>query len=148
MASTDKPVIIIGASISGLTLAQGLRKAGIPYQIFERDSSLSARSAGWGLTIHWALSAFLELLPNEIGGRLPETYVNPDAVERGETGSFTFFDLSNGEAKWKVPAAVRIRVSRDRLRRLLTTDVDVDVCSLGWRTFMALISCSLSSAVV
>lgn len=130
MASTDKPVIIIGASISGLTLAQGLRKAGIPYQIFERDSSLSARSAGWGLTIHWALSAFLELLPNGIGGRLPETYVNPDAVERGETGSFTFFDLSNGEAKWKVPAAVRIRVSRDRLRRLLTTDVDVHVCSL------------------
>ncbi|MCJ1251677.1 hypothetical protein MMC30_008912 [Trapelia coarctata] len=125
MSPAVRPVVIIGAGISGLTLAQSLRKTGIPYQIFERDSSLSARSAGWGLTIHWALSVFRELLPDDIWTRLPETYVNRGAVERGENGSFTFFDLSNGEAKWKVPAAVRIRVSRDRLRRLSTTDVDV-----------------------
>ena len=127
MASEVKPIIIIGAGISGLTQAQALRKAGIPYQVFERDSSLASRSAGWGLTIHWALSAFCELIPDEIRTRLPETFVNRDAVEKGEKGSFTFFDLSNGEAKWKVPAAVRIRVSRDRLRRLLTSSIDIHV---------------------
>lgn len=120
-------IIIIGAGISGLTLAHGLQKAGIPYQIFERDASLSARSAGWGLTIHWALSAFHDLIPDELRARLPETYVNREAVEKGENGTFTFFDLSNGEAKWKVPAAKRTRVSRDRLRRLLTTGVEIHV---------------------
>ena len=83
-------IIIIGASISGLMLAHGLQKAGISYQIFERDSSLSARSAGWGLTIHWALSAFQDLIPEELWTRLPETYVNREAVEKGENGSFTF----------------------------------------------------------
>lgn len=148
MASADKPVLIIGAGISGLTLALGLRKAGIPYQIFERDSSLSARSAGWGLTIHWALPAFCELLPDDIKTRLPETYVNRDAVEKGENGSFTFFDLSSGEAKWKVPAAVRIRVSRDRLRRLLTTSVDVHVCSFVYGMFYRVYRGAYSSAVV
>ena len=33
------PVIIMGAGMVGLTLAQALKKAGIPYEVYERDTS-------------------------------------------------------------------------------------------------------------
>ena len=126
MAEYQAPLLIIGAGISGLTLAQACRKQSIPYRLFERDGSPLHRSAGWGLTLNFALPHFRSLVPEDILRRLPETYVNRDAVEAGEKGTFTFFDLSTGEAKWKVPATERIRVSRDRLRALMLTGLDIE----------------------
>lgn len=123
--SHQNPVIIVGAGVSGLTLAQACRKQGIPYRIFERDESATHRSGGWGLTIHWALPDFKALLPDHLVERLPECFVNRGAVEDGEKGSFTFFDLSTAEPRWQVPAAERIRVSREKLRTLLLTDLEV-----------------------
>jgi 2-polyprenyl-6-methoxyphenol hydroxylase-like FAD-dependent oxidoreductase len=125
MPSRQDPVIIIGAGVSGLTLAQACRKENIPYRIYERDESVKFRSVGLGLTIHWALSTFKALLPDELVSRLSECYVDRGAVEAGEKGSFTFFDLSTGEPRWQVPAAERIRVSREKLRTLLLTGLDV-----------------------
>jgi 2-polyprenyl-6-methoxyphenol hydroxylase-like FAD-dependent oxidoreductase len=126
LSAPQHPVIIVGAGVSGLTLAQACRKENIPYRIFERDESATHRSAGWGLTIHWVLPAFKALLPDELVSRLPECYVNRGAVEAGEKGSFTFFDLHTGEPRWQVPAAERIRVSREKLRALLLTGLDVE----------------------
>lgn len=126
MSTLALPLLIIGAGVSGLTLAQACRKQQIPYRIFERDASATHRSAGWGLTLNWALPTFRDLLPDDILERLPETYVNKEAVEAGERGSFTFFDLSSGEAKWNVPASERIRVSRERLRKLMLSGLDVE----------------------
>lgn len=127
MFSTRTPILIVGAGISGLTLAQALCKEEIPFQIVEQDSSSSSRSAGWGLTIHWALPTFLDLLPQEVQARIPETYVNQEAVNKGEIGNFAFYDLGSGEVRWKVPPNKRIRVSRERLRQLLLTGIDVKV---------------------
>ena len=123
---SPNPILIIGAGISGLTLAQACRKQNLPYRLFERDSSATHRSAGWGLTLNWALPSFKELIPEDILPRLPETYVNKAAVDAGEKGSFTFFDLSTGEAKWNVPASERIRVSRERLRKLMLTGLKIE----------------------
>lgn len=125
-SSQQDPILIVGAGVSGLTLAQACIKQDIPFRIFERDDSATHRDGGWGLTIHWALPDFKALLPDELVARLPETYVNRDAVEAGEKGSFTFFDLSTGEARWQVPAADRIRVSREKLRSLLLHGVNVE----------------------
>lgn len=121
-------ILIVGAGIVGLLLAQALKKEGIPFTVFERDPNPDHRGKGWGLTIHWALDTLLSLLPQHIVDRLPESYVNPEAVKRGENGNFLFYDLSTGEAKWQVPAARRIRVSRERLRRLLMEGIEVQVC--------------------
>lgn len=123
--SQAQPVLIIGAGVSGLTLAQACRKAEIPYRIFERDESATHRNGGWGLTIHWALDAFKSLLPDDLVARLSETYVNRGAIEAAEKGSFTFFDLSTAEPKFQVPAAERIRISREKLRNLLLENLDV-----------------------
>ncbi|KAI2765745.1 hypothetical protein DTO012A8_9035 [Penicillium roqueforti] len=47
------------------------------------------------------------------------------ASARGDVGRFQFFDLKSGDALYNIPAAERIRVSRVRLRQLLSTGVDV-----------------------
>ncbi len=45
-------ILIIGAGIGGLFLAQFLRKKGVSFEIFERDESASARGQGWALGLY------------------------------------------------------------------------------------------------
>ncbi|EGE02573.1 FAD binding domain-containing protein [Trichophyton equinum CBS 127.97] len=144
MGSTSTPphVLIIGAGITGLVLAQALRKHGVSFAVYERDPDPLHRGKGWGLTIHWSLGAFLRLLPQHLVDRLPETYVDPDAVAKGENGNFLLFDLRTGETKWKVPPAKRLRVSRERLRRLLMDGIDVQ-----WNKSISSISQTSETAV-
>lgn len=134
---TTKPILIVGAGVSGLLLAQYLRKTAdsnnsrVPFRIFERDADLATRGLGWGLTLHWSLPALRVLLPDNLVRRLPEAYVDRAAVDEGRPSTFPFFDLSSGELKAKTPPAPesqRIRVSRDRLRRLLATALDIEAC--------------------
>lgn len=122
------PILIVGAGISGLTLAQYLQKSGVPFLIFERDSSIDIQSGGWGLTLHWGLPILRDMLPDHIVARLPECSVNKEASENGDVGRFPFFDLSSGSALFEVPAAERVRVNRGRLRELLASGIDVKVC--------------------
>lgn len=121
-----QPVLIVGAGISGLTLAQACSNNSIPFRIFERDVDPEYRDVGWGLTLSWSLPTLRSLLAENILARLPEAHVNKRAFDAGQEGNFTFYDLSNGEAKWKVPASERIRVSRRRLRKVLLDGVEVE----------------------
>lgn len=120
-------ILIIGAGITGLTLAQCLKKDSIPFTIFERDPSVSFPRRDWGLTIDWSLDTFLSLLPQHLIDRLPSAYVDPALTARGENGCPRFFDLQTGEARWKMPPLKSIRVSRERLRELLLDGLDVRV---------------------
>ncbi|KAH8902430.1 FAD/NAD(P)-binding domain-containing protein [Coniochaeta sp. PMI_546] len=125
---TSNPILIVGSGVSGLLLAQYLRKTGRPFQIFERDMDLATRGLGWGLTLHWSLPALRSLLPDDLVLRLPEAYVDRAAVEQGKASTFPFFDLSTGELKASTPKAstdTRIRVSRDKFRRLLATGLEI-----------------------
>ena len=129
-AEVERPVLIIGAGISGLLLAQALRSRGILFRIFERDTDFSTRGIGWGLTLHWSLPALRTLLPPELAARLPEAYVDREAVEAGMGSRFPFYDLSSGELVLAAPPASqaeRVRVSRARLRTLLSTGIEVEV---------------------
>ncbi|GKT46112.1 putative FAD-dependent monooxygenase [Colletotrichum spaethianum] len=122
------PVIIVGAGVSGLLLAQYLRKTNVPFCVYERDTDLTTRGVGWGLTLHWSLPALRSLLPDDLVARLPEAYVDRAAVARGEASAFPFFDLSTGDLKGaspRTPESLRIRVTRERLRRLVATDVNI-----------------------
>jgi len=53
--------------------------------------------------------------------------VDAEAVQRGETGNFLLFDLQTGEERYRVPPSKRIRVSREKLRRLLMDGLDIQV---------------------
>ncbi|VUC35375.1 unnamed protein product [Clonostachys rosea] len=124
----DEPIIIIGAGVSGLVLAQYLRKEKIPFKLFERDTDLETRGVGWGLTLHWSLPALRKLLPEDLVARIPEAYVDRAAVQAGDVSRFPFFDLSTGELIAQSPALPewqRIRVSRQKLRELLATGLDI-----------------------
>lgn len=97
--TTTKPIIIIGAGLIGLTLAQGLKKAGFSYKIYDRDGSLHQRPAGWGITMHWALPALEACLPPELFARIPTIQVDPVEGAKGQLGSYHY-----GAKKVKVHA--------------------------------------------
>ena len=44
-------VLIIGAGPGGLGFAQVLRRANIPFEIFERDDGVGNRSQGWAFSL-------------------------------------------------------------------------------------------------
>ncbi|KAH0565379.1 hypothetical protein GP486_001228 [Trichoglossum hirsutum] len=119
-------ILIIGAGITGLLVAQALKVHNIPFTIYERDPSPSHSGVGWALTLHWALPVFLSVLPDSLLPHLPSTYVNPEASAAGEDGNFLLLDLRTGDEKWRVPPNRRIRVRREGLRKVLMEEVDVE----------------------
>ncbi|KAK4496707.1 hypothetical protein PRZ48_012690 [Zasmidium cellare] len=121
-----KPVIIVGAGIVGLSLANGLKQAGIPFEVYERDAAIDSRGQGWAITIHWALPYLEKLLAPEVLAAVLETEVDPD-VGRNDTGNFLFLNLATLDAKFKIPPAARRRVSRERMRRALWRGVEEHV---------------------
>ena len=122
-------VLIIGAGITGVLLAQALKTRNIAFSIYERDPSAHYRGPGWGLAIHWAKQTLLSLLPGSLQERLLEANVDPEGALKGECGRFPLFNLKTGERLFENLSDDRIRVSRERLRSLLMTDLDVNVGS-------------------
>lgn len=47
----QRPILVIGAGISGLAVAHGLQKHNIPFKLFERDLSHTYRAQGYRLRI-------------------------------------------------------------------------------------------------
>jgi len=66
------PILIIGAGVVGLTLAQGCHEAGIPFQIFEKLDAASENSQGWGLTLHWSLNSLERTIGPKLAALLPD----------------------------------------------------------------------------
>ena len=118
------PVLIVGGGIVGLTLAQGLKKAGIPFQVYERDADADAKAGGWGITVHWALPALAACLPDELYARLVDIQVDPQQGIR-DTGRFVFLDLQTATPVYVIPPSQRLRINRRKLRTLLSEGIDV-----------------------
>ncbi|KAM0548759.1 hypothetical protein ACHAPJ_009755 [Fusarium lateritium] len=124
MASAPKlPVIIIGAGVVGLALAQGLKKEGIPFIVFDRDEHIDARGHGWAITL-WALEALGQCLPARLLARLEEIEVDPTDT-RKQGGSFTMYNLKTAEPTMTVTLSHQRRINREKLRKLLCDGVDV-----------------------
>ena len=47
----QKPILLSGAGLSSLLLAKSLLRTGVPFQIFERDASISFRAQGYRLRL-------------------------------------------------------------------------------------------------
>ncbi|KAL7751208.1 hypothetical protein RI367_003414 [Sorochytrium milnesiophthora] len=120
----QKPVVhVIGGGIGGLALAQVLRKADIPCQVFEREESATARSQGWGLGLTWVLPDILKSFPTD----LPPVETSSCEYEMGIDASAKIWKgdtkellMSSGGHGVKL-----IRVSRASFRTWLRTNIDV-----------------------
>ncbi|KAK7431987.1 hypothetical protein QQZ08_001607 [Neonectria magnoliae] len=131
-----KPVLIIGAGVVGLTLACGLNepygidgstysrklKAGIPFEVYERDEHVGARGQGWALTLHWVLPFLKKLLSQETVKRIQAAQVDPDADRHGP-GTIFLINLETLEPRFRIPAGERLRVNREKLRNVLLEEV-------------------------
>ncbi|MFC9441020.1 FAD-dependent oxidoreductase, partial [Nocardia sp. NPDC057030] len=75
---SEDRVLVIGAGIGGLCLAQGLTRAGIPCAVYERDDSPESRLQGYRLHIDvLGIRALREVLPDELYARFEATSLRP-----------------------------------------------------------------------
>ncbi|KAI5238298.1 FAD/NAD(P)-binding domain-containing protein [Aureobasidium subglaciale] len=115
--------------VTGLVIAHGLQKAGIPYAIFDHEPNASSRPREWTMGLHWALPLLESLLPADLIPRLHETYVDPSLdwsqppldrmrMYNGLTGEIMKDILIKGKI---------VRVSRRKLRIFVAEGIDVKV---------------------
>lgn len=64
-SSVTLPVLIVGAGVSGLALAQSLKQHRIPFKLFERDGAADTRAQGYRIRIS-ELAALKECLPPDV----------------------------------------------------------------------------------
>lgn len=128
MSTTDLPVLIIGAGTGGLALAHGLRNAGIPVEVYERDRHRTGGLQGYRVGISPnGVRSLRACLPAE----LFETFVATTA------GDYQYFTMCTEQLRPLLTITARelagpaghdvIRdysVSRMTLRQVLLTGVE------------------------
>ncbi|KAL1862623.1 hypothetical protein Daus18300_008420 [Diaporthe australafricana] len=127
MASKPYPhVLIVGAGLSGLTLAQTLRKNGVSYEIFERDKSAEARAQGWAIALHGPVLADLkEHMPDDIGPIECTNHIQP---LNHLPAQFVFYHVEKPDMRIGVEDDDKgkiVRANRQRLRDWLRTHIPV-----------------------
>lgn len=123
--SKDIHILIVGAGITGLVLAQAFKKAGIRYSIFEKEAHLNYRSNEWTMAIHWSLDHLEKLLPSELFAKLSEVSCNP-AVPIDAGGNYPIINGETGNLLAGVPYARGLRVPRSKMRALCAEGIDVE----------------------
>ena len=126
MASSGRPhVLILGAGLGGLLIAQALRKKNITFEIFDRDESLHARSQGWCIGMHSFFDDLETAMPDDLPSINITSHLHPldlPAQICFYGGGKKFFVQSTDEGRV-------IRANRSRLRDWLATKIRVN-----WQT--------------
>jgi salicylate hydroxylase len=130
-------VIIIGGGIGGLTLAQGLKKSGVSFAVYERDCTPTDRVQGYRVHINPTGSAALhECLPPHLFDAFVRTCGKPSQGIHFVTERMkVLFALNELNAPKRFGAVAQHRsVSRITLRQVLLCGLD-DVVHFG-KTFV------------
>ena len=116
-------IIIIGAGVSGLLLAQALKKNGIAFTIYEAEASATElrNQREWGMSIQWALPLLEKLLPQDLLDQLQDASVDPHYICPDEGNALPVYNVGTGELIKKVPLVKMLRVSRSKFRALCAT---------------------------
>lgn len=126
MAEKHSPhVLIIGAGMSGLTLAHQLKQNNITFEIFERDPDRNARAQGWALSLFGqALSDLEATMPAELGPIDQTSHLLPLDLP----AQFVFYDVTRPGMRVGVKSDETgkiIRAYRQKLRDWLLQGLDV-----------------------
>ena len=124
-------VAIIGAGIGGMALAVACLHRGIPFTLYERDSSFDARAQGYGLTLQQASNAIkgLGLFSLKDGGNSTRHVVHTtEGKEITEWGMRTHSNIK------KSPKRRNVHIPRQALRLALLEQLgDHDAVQWGHR---------------
>ncbi|KAI9701416.1 MAG: hypothetical protein M1820_006507 [Bogoriella megaspora] len=125
MTEQKRHVLIIGAGITGLLIAQGLKKEGISFSVYESEPSASHyRPREWGMSVQWALPLLQDCLPLHLYDCLSEAAVDP-FHEPADPGILPTLNGATGEFIKNVPLVRMYRMSRRRFRAFCTQGIDV-----------------------
>lgn len=123
-STTKTPhVLILGGGLGGLTLAQSLRKKGISFEVFERDSDPHARPQGWAIALHTMLDDFHASMPDDLTNFEQVNHLRPLTLP-AEIAMYTegddrkFGGRDDGTGKF-------VRAKRDVLRNWLSSHIEV-----------------------
>lgn len=124
--SNDFKVLIIGGGNCGLAIATGLKKAGIDYTVFERDTEheFKHKTRDWGMLLHWGTEHLETLLPDHLKERIREPRVDPALEAMAPT---PYINGKTGEIIGTVPTKTITRLSRKKLRRFFTEGENLNV---------------------
>lgn len=140
--SCGPKVAIIGAGLTGMIAAHGLKKVnshmtsfngpladlgknGFEVTVFERDASIDARPRDWTILIHWGMSTLIELLPEHIAKNLPKSFCNPHLDFNEWDESVAGYNGVTGDLLFSNPTPGSRRVSRHRFRKVLVEGLDI-----------------------
>ena len=129
--SSQQHILIIGAGICGLAIAQGLKNAGIPFTIFEGEGEDTFRPREWTMALHWSVPMLEKLLPEHLAARLKTDAVVDPSLDYTQypNNIIPIFDGVDGEVIREIPSD-GLRVSRRKLRALCGEGIDVHVSYL------------------
>ena len=140
--SPRSPILIVGAGIGGLCLAQALKKSGIEFQVFERDPALDHRPQGYRLKIEAdGQQALKDTLPADVYSafefssavsNIGQTDFNPVSGHISKSRAGT--GLAGG-----VGLAASATVDRSVFRKILMTGIE-DKITFGKEVTSYLIS--------
>lgn len=114
-------ILIIGAGLGGLALAQGLASSGFNVTVFERDESSCSRSQGYRISIRsLGMHALSALLTPEKISRLSSAKISDvgDGFTCANEKMEPFFSIPQGQD-------VAIQFLRTELRSLLQEGIDI-----------------------
>ncbi|KAK3676061.1 hypothetical protein LTR78_004253 [Recurvomyces mirabilis] len=121
--TSDFKVLIVGAGIAGLALAQILRNHEIAFEIFERDDG--SRVGGWSVGLDDCLADLQALLPTDL---TPIKQTSPN-YPQGKKDSYAFLNGLTGDVLGHVTAGDGgrdfISCDRDLLRKILSKNLSV-----------------------
>ncbi|KAF2110636.1 hypothetical protein BDV96DRAFT_603720 [Lophiotrema nucula] len=118
-------VLILGAGPAGCALAHGLKKANIPFLIFDKGEDVS-RNRHWAFTLGWARPYLLELLPEELGAQLNSCQVDPkiDCAAIGED-KIVLYNGQTRDAAFEFPIPKAREINIRKLRTLCAEGLEV-----------------------
>ena len=109
-------------------VAQGLKKAGISFEIFERALSANSteRARDWSMGLHWGSQFLNPCLPDEILANIRSIECDPYYEQKhGTMPPVSFNDGQSGEALVVLPPDGVRRVSKRKMRSLLSEGLRV-----------------------
>ncbi|WP_339921162.1 NAD(P)/FAD-dependent oxidoreductase [uncultured Flavobacterium sp.] len=109
---------IIGGGIGGVALAVACLHRGIPFTLYERDSSFEARSQGYGLTLQQASKAIEGLGLFSIENGVVSTRHLVHTTDGNVIGEWGMRKWMQSDAK-KAPKRTNIHIARQSLRLAL-----------------------------